>query len=292
MIKVISNPKVIRNYKINPIAKLVAFLLKGAGIPFADEICKISSAERTVREVFSDSQDYNNFLSLAPFAVLRWYSITGAIMDMKASQVWELEAGLNTRGVLFTRKNQSIRYIETDLNPTVLEKMTFVKELLRGVEKINYIQTHFNPADDQAPSLEHYFNHEKPLTIIHDLMFARLTSTQRDLVVERIRSHLRKESDIWITPDIFVRDRLKGFLQYPSIRRIAEILNCRLQCDLLANAFQSSEKAVKFFEKHSLCVERKRQLDFVPDSIFMHRQWGKALAEELECQELWFLRPR
>lgn len=264
---------------ISKAAKMVAYIRKYAGIPHAAEISDLSNSEAVFKEVLGDEH-----FSMGLFAalILRRYCALDTVVNEQLAHfpkgppnIIDLGARLTPRGLIWTQGGYAT-YLETDLPDVVADKKHIVCGMLGEIPRPELRWAEFNAVTGDYAELAGFFPNNGPMFIISEWLCQYFDRAERAVMGKKLQRFLSVSGGFYATPDLSIRmsetDRAKID---PSIMRMMAKLEANTGVNLHANAFESSEERVAFYEGMGFSVETFDQYDLT----MSFRGWEQELLE-------------
>ena len=252
---------------ISVTAKVSAYYRKFSDIAFAAEVATLIGADEAFAEIVREHGLEPDTLTMyAPMFEARYKSITQLIRTSGASQVLELASGYSLRGLDVTR-DDSLRYVETDLPDVVATKLGLLEEL-RTRHHIAPSPLHGVTAAD-ALSLEQLraaaavFDRSRPLLVLCEGLIGYLTREETGRVADNVRRLIDElNGGWWIVPDFAFKTEIQNLP--PERIRLREAITGVTQRQLDASAFEDADDLASFLGRLGFDVQVRSQIDETP----------------------------
>lgn len=256
--------------KVAPTAWGVAYLRTLSDVPFATEM--FDALEADLAETGQPSPAWNGDRDyLAPQLEARYKLIDKLIKAAGNRQILELAAGIATHGMALGLEDPDLKYVELDL-PAVADKKRMLLTGL-GVSLPAGLTVVDGDAliQDDIWNATQAFDRSKPVTVMNEGLLRYLDFDQKAQVARNIRGVLEVFGGVWITPDsnlraAMLREDEKATDHTARVARSTGI-------DIAANAFESQEASVKFYEDLGFDVEVRSFLE-VSDELVSPEKVG------------------
>jgi len=256
--------------KIGPTAWGVAWHRTLSDIEYAKEI--FEELDEVVKPTEPAQLTYMESVKkskIAPQIEARYKLIDKLIAENKTNQILELAAGLAGRGLVMTRDNSSLQYVEVDLPAMAENKRILLQKLIsKGKAKQ---QDNLQVVDGDALNLESLlaaskYLKDEPVTIIHEGLLRYLNFNEKRAVANNIRTLLQKFGGSWITSDITLKRILKSERKEEREDNRKRVLLLS-GIDVGANSFENEDAAKKFFEELGFSVERREFMEVIDELV-------------------------
>ena len=278
-------------------AKLAAYYRQFSDIPFAEEVATRIGANDVFEQILHHYKLERDKLTFyAPMFEARYKSITQLIRKSGASQILELASGYSLRGLDLTR-DDSIRYVETDLPDVVATKLSLLDDV-RQQHGIASSPLHTVTVADaldfeQVRTAAAVFDRGRPLMVLCEGLIGYLTRDETERLALIVHRRLADLGDgWWIVPDFSFKAELRGLP--PERVRLREAVTGLTQRQLDASAFEDSDDLAAFLHGAGFDVQVRSQVDETPSfSSISALRLSPALVERMRpALRLWVMTPR
>ena len=252
---------------ISVTAKLSAYYRKFSDIAFAAEVAELIGAEEAFAElVRTHGLEPDKLTFYAPMFEARYKSITQLIRSVGASQVLELACGYSLRGLDLTRDN-SIRYVETDLPAVVATKRSLLDEICKRHDIAPsplHVVAAANALDlEQLRAATAVCDRNRPLLVLCEGLIGYLTHEETARVADNVRALLGDfKGGWWIVPDFTFKSEIRNL---PAERiRLREAVTGLTQRELDASAFEDPDDLAAFLRHAGFEAQVRSQIDETP----------------------------
>lgn len=250
--------------KVSMTAKLTAYMRQFSDIPFAGDVSRAVQAEKAFEQLHRDQPFApDDLLWYAPMLEVRYKSVAAQIRQSGAHQVLELASGLSLRGLVMTRQDPELTYVETDLPGLNEQKPWLVSELAQRLgftPPANHQFAAANALDlDQLKAAAQHFQPNQPIAVVNEGLLQYLFMEELEQVTRNVCALLREYGGVWITPDFAIKQDAR-FLS-DAQRRFRQAIADETGRTLYHDSFDNPEQMRAFFERMGLEAQRLNQLD-------------------------------
>jgi O-methyltransferase involved in polyketide biosynthesis len=252
----------VKKYNFEKVAKTAygpAYARTFTKIPYATEV---RNALLSIIGKNAAEQEGLMMPELVPFFEARYLMTDRLLAENGATQVLEIGAGLSFRGIRMTSSSRPVvDYTEVDQPIMVALKRRVMKEMAPSPEVYRNWTTRQrwelrcgNALNLRSlASATHNFSPYRPIAVVNEGLMTYFTHEEKAIYARNIRHLLRRFGGVWITPDIYLKNKLAGIKNRKKIlARWARSVNR----DLSKNRFEDEDEAHAFFEAQGLAVER------------------------------------
>jgi O-methyltransferase involved in polyketide biosynthesis len=283
--------------RISVTAKLAAYYRQFSDIAFAKEVATRIGANDVFEQVLRDHGLERDTLTFyAPMFEARYKSITQLIHTIGASQVLELASGYSLRGLDLTR-DDSFRYVETDLPDVVATKLSLLDDVRRqhamAASSLHTVAAADALDFEQVRTAAAVFDRGRPLMVLCEGLIGYLTRDETERLALTVRRLLANFGDgWWIVPDFSFKAELRGLP--PERIRLREAVTGITERQLDASAFEDRDDLAGFLHAAGFDVQVRSQVDETPSfSSIPALGLSPALVERLRpALRLWVMMPR
>jgi O-methyltransferase involved in polyketide biosynthesis len=188
--------------ELNGVSKLAFLCANGkldTNIPYAHEIWNQLNNIFDLDFVTTDPMMQDNALWLT--AESRYTLINELLIQSGITQVLELAAGWNPRGLTFAKQNNFGIYVDSDLGGIVDYKPQILSSTGHIPKNLIIRSVDATSASDFA-AVSSLFDSTKPVAVISEGLMSYLTMEQKEAVARTIHGLLAKHGGIWLTNGI------------------------------------------------------------------------------------------
>lgn len=276
--------------KISPTAETIAFIRRGLGIPYADDIALLCSAEKATRDFYHRSDfdiDLERMKKLSHWTKLRLYSVIAAIRQSGIQNILEIAAGFSPTGLIISEDSR-VTYLETDLPGVVNQKEVIANSITNGRKNLKFFSTNALNINQLKVAVKEIQG--GPIVIMHEGLWQYLTHEEKFIATTNINELLKYRGGVWITPDIVLRSHLESaFDNNAYLKRVRSVLTENTDRDMVKIAFESYDEAEDLIRSGGFSVEKHTQLELLPDLISSS---DITIHKNIQHQQLWIMRCR
>ncbi len=279
---------------VSPSAKSLLKLKGNTNIPYAKQAAGLIDGG----EIFNlnyDDKDFWFWMRAMHFES-RYRSVDQLLKQTGNTNILELSSGYSFRGLDLCERDESIRYIDTDLPDVVFTKQGMIDALPvgEGVKgRFELLQLDVMDAAAFNDIVNMFGN--GPLTIINEGLLMYLNQEEKVRLCSTILKTLKQRGGCWITADVYIKrpPEMADRVPYTSSER-----SFFEQHSIEDNKFESFESARSFFKSQGFEIVTEAEPDYQSLSVIPHLM--KVLPEELrnrkepppKMQVTWMLKPR
>ena len=251
------------HHLISPTAKLVAHFRRYTDIPYSEEIAQRIDARATASELVGGDgtlQDLSGWF--APFLEARYKCIGSQLQQEGFNNVLEVAAGIAPRGFDMAR-DPAVTYVDTDLHGMLDERKKLLASIDAGsLQRKNH---HHHPVnalslDDLTAAARHLRG--KPFAVVHEGLLPYLVRAEKQVMVRNLHAILKAHQGIYVTPDVSTKARYQSMIDSnPSIVALFAALSGVTARNMIENAFEDWDDAVRFFEEAGFRIDRRPYFD-------------------------------
>jgi len=243
--------------KINPTAKMVAYLRGFTDIPYAKEIAVESGAEKTFKELAGESAE--SMVRFVPFWEARYKVTNRILVEYGMTQILEIAAGLSPRGLAMT-ENSDVVYVVSDL-PQILEEEKEIAETILAKSNSRRPNLHFQAAN--ALNMESLsraivaFKNDRPVAIITEGLLSYLNRREQEVLAGNIHEVLRKYDGLWIATEVHTRQYWQKISKIDEklVRKRLSAISSSTGSDIESNVFADENDIKQFFGEAGFRIE-------------------------------------
>ena len=272
-------------------ADVVAHRRTFTDIELSREIYEIIKRNMTSAEI---ARVESAGLEMTPFFEAR-YLLADEVLDHSGVvQVLELASGLCPRGMIRTRHNPQIHYVEMDLPEKIELKKQIVedfvsREILSKKSNLRLIGGNALNGDDLAAAVEGL--PIQPLAILCEGLLRYLSLEDQRHLIRNLHDILSRFGGVLITPDIETLDRINSD---PLEQQRYELSVKRLGFDVRDNLLKTIDDARGFYRELGFTISEHELIE-VSDRLVSPKRLGISADEVcrvLSDRPLFVLKPK
>jgi O-methyltransferase involved in polyketide biosynthesis len=251
-------------------------MMKGyTNIPYARQMAGLVEGTEVFDLNFNE-KDFWFWMRVMHFES-RYWSIDQLLGQTISNNILELSSGYSLRGLDICTKNESLQYIDTDLQEVVALKKSMIAKLKLDINVKSKFETiPLNALDESAfNSVINRFG-PGPLTIVNEGLLMYLNAGEKKRLCAILYAVLKQRGGCWITADIYVKLSAEMTASLPQSQSEAAFME---QHNIEANKFDSYEAARVFFEEQGFELVKEAEPNYQKLSVIPHLL--KVLPEKL-----------
>ena len=279
---------------VSPTAKLVAHFRRYTDIPYSEEIAQRIDAQGVASKLAGGDEILHGLSSWhAPYLEARYKCIGSQLEREGYRNVMELAAGIAPRGFVMTRY-PDVTHVDTDLGGILDERKALFKEL--GIQKRpNHYFHKVNVLSlDDLEGASRYFE-GKPFAVIHEGLLPYLIREEKQAMAKNLHSILKPQNGIYVTPDVVTKIRYKAMIDgNPSLVELFAAISGVTARNMVDNAFEDWEDAVRFYEQSGFSIDRRPYYDgtYELSSIGRLKSDTERVMAMIRPREVWVMRAK
>lgn len=260
---------------VSPSAKSLLMMKGYTNIPYAKQTAALMEGSEVFDLNFND-KDFWFWIRVMHFEN-RYWSIDQLLQQTESRNILELSSGYSLRGLDLCVKDETVHYIDTDLEELVAVKQSMIDNLqLNKDVKGRFELLPLNVMDTQEFGNVVSRFEDGPLTIVNEGLLMYLNEGEKKQLCKTIHAILKQRGGYWITADIYVQRDAEATASMPQSKSEAAFLE---QHNIEENKFKSYEAARAFFEAQGFELLKEAVPNYQELSVMPHLL--KVLPEEV-----------